>query len=495
MLFDSRGLSRDLAGKSVRGGMTTMTAQGVQFLLQVAGTMVLARLLTPSDYGLIGMVMVVVQFAGMFKDAGLAMATVQRETISHEQISTLFWINVLISGFLGLCVLASAPLVARFYGKPELTAVTAVLSLSFLVTGLTIQHQALLRRHMQFGTLAVIHIATYVANLVVTVLMALAGLRYWALVGGTLVTALSGTLLTLFFCPWMPGRMHKGTGVRSMLKFGGYLTGFNFVNYFSRNADNILIGRYIGADALGLYARAYQLFMLPINQIRGPLNQVAMPVLSSLQGQPERYVKYYGRLVDIMATLTIPSTLYCAIEADFLITVLLGEQWSAVVPVFRILAFAAMIQPITSTKSLVLVSQGFSRKYFYWGVCASVLYVASFVVGLPFGIEGVAASYTIANYVTFLPSLFYCFRRTPVTVSMFLKTLAPPMLAGVLAGALFIPVKCAGRDGGLLSHVLHAGGFLGVYIGMSFCRRSVRQTFSLLLKRLPIISRSLAQDA
>ncbi|HQG49312.1 MAG TPA: oligosaccharide flippase family protein, partial [Sedimentisphaerales bacterium] len=201
MLFDSQHLSRDLAAKSVRGGVTTVTAQGAQFLLHLAGTMVLARLLTPNDYGLIGMVMVVVQFAAMFKDAGLSMATVQRETISHEQISTLFWINLFISGFLGLCVLISAPWVARFYGKPELTSVTAVLSLSFLFTGLTIQHQALLRRHMRFGVLAVIQIASHVGNLIVTVLLALAGWRYWALVGGTLTTALLGTLLTLLFCP------------------------------------------------------------------------------------------------------------------------------------------------------------------------------------------------------------------------------------------------------------------------------------------------------
>lgn len=155
-----------------------MTAQGIQFVLHLAGNIVLARLLMPNDYGLIGMVMVVVQFAGMFTDAGLAMATVQKETISREQISTLFWINVLISTFLGLCVLASAPLVAWFYGKPELMAVTAVLSLSFFITGLAIQHQALLRRHMQFGSVAMIQIVSYVANLAVTIPLALAGWRY-----------------------------------------------------------------------------------------------------------------------------------------------------------------------------------------------------------------------------------------------------------------------------------------------------------------------------
>ena len=231
ILFDSTNLSSDLAGKSVRGGMATMGSQGVCFVLQMASTMVLARLLTPADFGLIAMVTVVVNFATMFKDAGLSMATVQKDKISHEQISTLFWINVLISVVLGLCVLAGSPLVAKFYGKPELTAVTAILSLSFILSGLSIQHATLLRRHMRFGNLAIVQIVSQVITLAVTILLALNGWRYWALVGGSLATALSTVVLTFIFCPWIPGRMQKGTGVRNMLKFGGHLTGFNFINY------------------------------------------------------------------------------------------------------------------------------------------------------------------------------------------------------------------------------------------------------------------------
>ncbi|MBN2133910.1 MAG: lipopolysaccharide biosynthesis protein [Sedimentisphaerales bacterium] len=463
--------------------MTTLTAQVVRFVLQLAGTMVLARLLIPSDYGVIGMVMVVVSFAVMFKDAGLTMATVQRETISHEQISTLFWLNVLISILLTLGVLIGSPVVAWFYGKPELTAITAALSLSFLVSGLSIQHQALLRRHMQFGTLAVIQIASYFANLVVTILLALAGWRYWALVGGTLTTALSGTLLTWMFCPWLPGRMHRGTGVRDMLKFGGHLTGFNFVGYFSRNTDNILIGRFLGADALGLYAKAYQLFMLPIGQIAVPMTQVAVPVLSTLRNQPERYTKYYQRLLDIMASLVMPVTVYCAIEANFLIRVLLGPTWVGAVSVFRILAVAGFIQAIAGTRGLVLLSCGLSRRYFYWGLFNAILCVASFIVGLPFGIEGVAVSYTIANYVILLPSLFFCFFHTPVTVALFMKTLVPSFVISGAAAAGLAYVKWTYSTDTVMAHALYAGVFVVVYGGLAYRRQSIRETLSLILKQ------------
>jgi len=485
-IFESERSSQHLVDKSVRGGMTTMTSQGIQFVLSLVGVTILARLLTPADFGLVGMVTVIIGFARMFKDAGLSTATVQRERIRREQISTLFWLNVLLSLAIGLCIIAVSPLVAWFYGRPELTAVTATLSLSFMLTGLTIQHSALLRRQMRFGTLAVIQIASYVVQLIVTVLLALAGWRYWALVGGSLANAVSGTLLTFSFFAWMPGLPERGAGVRSMLKFGGHVTGFSFVNYFARNADNILIGRFLGADALGLYAKAYGLFMMPIQQIRQPLCHAALPVLSSLQNEPERYLKYYQRLIDILATLTFPLTIYCAIEADFLIGTLLGEQWLAAIPVFRILCIAALIAPIAGTRGLVLTSCGFSGRYFYWGLFNAILIVMAFIVGLAFGIQGVAAAYAVAVYVILIPSLFYCFHKTPVRVSVFLRTLAPPMLVGMVAGGCTLLLKYGVAGDSLLSHVLYAGTFVLVYGGLSSRRSAIRETWRLCMKNLPV---------
>jgi O-antigen/teichoic acid export membrane protein len=485
-IFNSCDLSLNLAQKSVRGGMTTMSAQIIQFVLRALGVVVLARLLTPDDYGLIGMVTVVVGFAELFKDCGLSMATIQKDRISHEQISTLFWINILISVFLGICILTISPLIAAFYRRPELKAVTAALSLSFIISGLMIQHQALLRRHMQFGSLAIIQIISQIITIAVTILLAFLGWRYWALVGGTLAASLSGTLMTLFFCPWIPGRMQKGTGVREMLKFGSHLTGFNFVNYFARNADNVLIGRYIGADALGFYSKAYQLFMMPITQVRWPIVNVVMPVFSSLKGQPERYAKYYQRLVDIMVSVTVPLTIYCVIEADFVILSLLGKQWQAAVPVFRILAIAGLLQSISGTAGMVQVSLGFSERYFKWGVISAILFVSSFIIGIPFGIEGVATAYVIANGVNFFPTLFYCFRKSPVTVTLVLKTVFVPIFISLAAGA------CAGLTRHIIGYdsvgehfMVLAVFVITVFIGYSF-RKSTHETIRMFLENSPL---------
>ncbi|MFA7061062.1 MAG: lipopolysaccharide biosynthesis protein [Pedobacter sp.] len=286
--------------------MKTMGSQVAQFILRITGTVVLARLLTPADYGLFGMVAVVVGFAEMFKDAGLSMATVQKDQISHEQISTLFWVNFMISVGLGLCVFVGSPLIAWFYGKPELASITVALSLSFIISGLTIQHQALLQRHMRFGTLASIQVAAQIISLTVTIIMAYLGWRYWSLVGGALSQALVNSLLTFVYCPWIPGRVQRGTGVRDMLKFGSHLTGFNFVNYFARNADNILIGKFIGADALGIYGRAYQLLMMPITMLSAPLSNVAVPALCRLNEERDRLHKYYLHILYLLSLFAGP---------------------------------------------------------------------------------------------------------------------------------------------------------------------------------------------
>ncbi|MHC4070468.1 MAG: lipopolysaccharide biosynthesis protein [Planctomycetota bacterium] len=481
--FDTEHLKSDLKGRSVRGGTVTVAAQGVRFFLQICSTAVLARLLTPQDYGLITMVTAVTGFVMMFKDMGLSMATVQKANINHAQISTLFWMNVIFSLGLMLVTAALAPAIAWFYNEPRLTWITLVLASAFIFGGFTVQHQALLRRQMRFGSLALIQIISLLVGILTAIIAAFYGMDYWSLVLMQLVTAITSAIAVWVACGWRPGMPVRRSGVRKMLAFGGHLTGFNFVNYFSRNADKILIGKFIGSDALGLYAKAYGLFMMPISQIRTPLNQVAIPVLSSLQNQPERYVKYYQSLIDIMATLTIPLTLYCAIEADFLIQTILGQQWLAAVPVFRILVIAALIQPVASTRGLVLISHGFSGRYFYWGLFHAILVVVSFLVGLPFGIEGVATAYAIANYVILIPSLFYCFQETPVTVSLFMRSLASPAIAGLLAAACVIVAKYVVEGDSLLFHGICLAIFIFIYSGLSMLRESVRETASMILNR------------
>jgi PST family polysaccharide transporter len=476
----------DLAHESVRGGLVTLTSQGVQFLLRTVGMVVLARLLTPSDFGLVAMVAVVVNFVQMFRDAGLSTVTIQRDRISPAQVSTLFWLNVLTSTILGLCILASAPLVSLFYGRPELTTLGAAMSVPVILGGLTIQHQAILRRHLRFGMLACIHMGSLFSSVTVTVLLAWAGWRVWALVAGMLAEALAGVILTFTVCPWLPGGMRRGTGARASLRFGGHLMGFSLANFLSRNGDNLLVGQCLGAESLGLYAKAYQVFMMPISQIRGPLDQVGLPVLSSLRGHPDRYLRYYQRLLDVVASLTLPVTVYCFLESSFLVEQLLGPRWLGAAPVLHILAVAGIIQPLFSTAGLVQLSYGFSRRYMSWGIVGAVCYVSAFLIGIRSGAEGVAMSYTAANYLLFVPTLAYCFRGTPVTLGFFARSVATPL--GCTAAAAMIGVCVSHLGSPETRHIVFLLGYLGALFGVALLRKSFRgligSTVDICLSRL-----------
>jgi len=434
--FDTEHLKSDLKGRSVRGGAITLGAQWARFCIQMASTVVLARLLTPQDFGLIAMVTAVTGFVAMFKDMGLSMATVQRAEINHGQISTLFWINVALSLGIMLVTAALAPVIARLYGEPRLTRITLALAGGIIFGGLTVQHQALLRRQMRFGALAVIDIVSMSAGMLAGIIAALYGLRYWALVIMHIAQPITLVVTVWITCTWRPGLPIRRSGVRKMLAFGGYLTGFSFVNYFARNMDYILIGKFCEVGILGLYTKAYHLLMLPIAQIRNPLNMVAIPALSRLANTTERFRSYFEKLVSFVAILSMPLVVFLAVCAKELILLILGKQWIQAVPLFQILAITAFIQPTGQLWGAAVLSLGNSRKYFILGTINAIVVVVGFSVGISWGSIGVATSYAIATYTALLPTLHYAFARTPLSIGSFFKAIYGPVVASIFMGLI-----------------------------------------------------------
>ena len=433
--FNTEYLKADLKGRSIRGGAVTVFAHVAKFVLRLGSTVVLARLLTPQDFGLIAMVTAITNFALMFKDIGLSAATIQKADINHSQISTLFWINVGFSLLITAAIAALAPAIAWFYGKPQLTIVTIVLAGAFIFGGLTVQHQALLRRQMRFLALGVSEVLGVVVGVTAAIVGACFGAGYWSLVLMHLGISVGTAIGVWIACPWRPGLPKLGTGVRKMLAFGGNVTGFKIVNYFARNLDKILLGKLNGSLALGLYNKAYGLMMLPINQIRAPLNMVALPALSSLQKEPLKFTRYYIKFISIIAFFGMPLMAFLAVCSENVIRLLLGNQWLETVDIFQVLALAAFIQPVASTLGLVLLSLGRSGRYLKWGILNSLIVVASFIVGIRWGAVGVASAYAAANYLALLPSLWYCFRRTPLSIASFIRAIARPTICSIAMAA------------------------------------------------------------
>ncbi|MDO3379728.1 lipopolysaccharide biosynthesis protein [Geoalkalibacter halelectricus] len=433
-IFDTKHLNKDLKKRSLRSGAVTMSSQGAKFVIQIGSTMILARILTPDDYGMMAMVVAITGFAGLFINLGLSTAVVQRAEINHAQVSTLFWINAGIGVLVTLIVASISPFVAWFYKVPELSAIVLALSLNFFINGLGVQHQALLNRQMRFVAIAVIQVVAMLSGIGVAIFAAVKGFGYWSLVFNSLTASVVMVGGGWIASRWRPGLPKRDAGVGEMLRFGSDIVGFNIINYFSRNLDNVLIGRYHGSGALGFYSKAYQLLMMPITNLRDPLNKVAIPTLSRLQNEPMQYRNYYLKLLSILAFLSIPLVTFMFVCSDRIISLVLGSQWIATSNLFKILAVAGLIQTVSGTRGLVLLTSGKSRKYLYLGAAIAVVTCLAFIIGVPWGATGVASAYAISNFLVLYPSLVYSFQGTPVQVRDFFMTIYKPLAAGIGMG-------------------------------------------------------------
>jgi PST family polysaccharide transporter len=484
--FSSDALRLDLKGKTLRGGLATGLAQVCLGAMSLATIPILSRLLHPSDFGLVAMVTVVTGFAAMFVDAGLSMATIQQDKITRQQVTNLFWFAVALGSGIALIVASLSPAIAWFYGEPRLIPITLASAVSFVLSGLTIQHRALLRRALQFRALTTTQVIANAAGHIVAVYWAWQYQSYWALVLRPIVAAGLQAIGSWWACPWRPSWPRRETGVRKLAYFGFNLTAVNMITYFTRNADNMLIGWYWGASPLGFYDRAYRLLMLPINQINFPIASVAVPALSRLQNEPAKYLRAYESLVGKLIYASGTLIGFMIVTPDWIIEVLLGRQWLESVSIFQWLAVVSVRQMFAITTVWLFISQGRSREYLYWGIIGTAITVGSFVVGLPYGPLGVARAYAIIPTFLAVPIIFWMVgQRGPVTTSylwkLYLFALQVPLtVAAVTALARWIIQPASTVLGLLLLAPLALGTSLALMLATSFGRQQLRQSIEML---------------
>ena len=405
--FATNHLLSGIKGRTISSSMVTFAAQGAQAVLQVGSIVVLARLLTPVDFGLLGMVLYITGFLRVFNDAGLSTATVQREGITEAQVSNLFWTNVALGGLATGLLAAAAPLVAWFYKEPRLVAVTLAVSITFLLTGATVQHLALLKRQMRFGAIAVIQTIAMAMGVVVATLMAWLGCGYWSLVGMQVAPPLLTFVLTWTTSRWRPHLPQRGHGMGELLGFGANLTASSFLWSLAKGSDAMLIGKVYGAASLGLYTRAASLFQRPVELFIDPLNYVIVPTLSRLQSHPERYHRTYMRVFELVAVVSFLLSGLLLALAKPMTLVLLGAKWGEAASISASLTLVAMYHPIACANGWLLTSQCRGREALILSIISSVAAVISFLIGLRFGPVGVALCYSISCLLVRLPVAFY----------------------------------------------------------------------------------------
>jgi len=409
-------LLANLKGRTISSGFVTVLSQGVQFALSLVSVVILARLLMPHDFGLVAMVLTITGFLRIFNDAGLSTATIQREGITHAQVSNLFWINIALGGAISLFLAALSPAIAWFYREPRLVNVTLALCGTFLLTSSAVQHLALLKRQMRFQVVAVVEIISAVAGLLVGVIMAMRQYGYWSLVGMQLAAPMVSCLLAWSFSHWRPQLPKRRSGTRSLIHFGANLTASTFLYSLARGSDGLLIGRVYGPAPLGLYNRASVLLMRPVQQFIGPIEAVFVPMLSRLQTQPDRYRRTVLQAYEAVAVGSFLFTGLLLGLAHPLTVAVLGEKWAQAAPIFASLTLAALCSPVCSVATWLLTSQGRGRDFLVLSSITSSLTIVFFLIGLPFGPIGVAASFSAYSVLVNLPIVYHIAgREGPVT--------------------------------------------------------------------------------
>jgi PST family polysaccharide transporter len=436
--FNTETLKGNMKQRAIQGGMITSASQGFLFLLGLASTIILARMLIPEHFGLIGMVTALTVIIERFEDLGLGDAIVQRKDITHEQVSTLFWLNLGVCASLTIALATSAQAIAWFYNDQRLVWITIAFASNFVCSGLSIQHQALIRRRMRFDQFALIKVISALFGLFIGIILAWQGFGYWALVWKELSRSILSTILAWSFCPWRPGLPVRNSGVKSMLRFGGAVTGYRILYSLSNHLDFILIGKFCGAVPVGLYSRAKQLTASPVGQLLEPMRYVALPTLSPLQNDPIKYRNYFEKMLAVLSFLYMPLVVYIGVYSQPIVYIALGSQWMDVVPLFRLLAVSIFMIPIIVLLGMVMLSSGETKRYFLWGLVTNILTITAFAVGIQWGVIGVAVSWPIATTVNLIFSLFFALKGSPITIGGTLRNIYRPTIASAIMGLVLI---------------------------------------------------------
>lgn len=390
---------RDLKSKTLAALSWSGIAQLARQSLGIVVSVILARLLNPRDFGLIGMAMVFVSFAQIFSDLGLGSALIQKVRLEQRHLDSIFWINIIVGIILTGVTFAVAPVIAFFYREPVLKPLIMSTAFIFLIGSFKETQSALLIKEMRFKELAVIETASSLIGGAVGITMVLIGFGVWSLVIQVLVFKIISVIITWKFCSWRPGLFLDLRAVKDLLGFGLNLLGFDVLNYWMRNLDNLLIGRFIGSAGLGIYSRAYNIMLWPINQLSGVISRVMFPTLSILQDNLEKVRKVYLQINRMIAFITFPLMIGVFVLAKPFVLGIFGQKWQELVPVLRILSLNGIMQSVGTTVGLIYNSQGRTDLQFKWGIFAGIIIACSFFVGLHWGIIGVATAYTLSCYL------------------------------------------------------------------------------------------------
>lgn len=466
--FEEHKQSADLGRSSAHSGAILIAARGLSVFVQGVATIILARLLGPHDFGLVAIAFALVGFTPFLVDLGTTDACAQRKCITRGEISSLFWINATIGIALALLIAGGSNFIASIFSEPALVGITCSLSLTVVLTSLSLQHVALMRRVMQFRRIAMIDVASNVIGSAVAIAMALAGWGYWALAARPIVAAGATVVGVWVSCRWVPGWPRITAGVKEMVTFGLGITGFAMTDYGVRSMDRIVLGYVFGAGPLGYFQNAFLLYSNLLGVLTEPLHNIAVSGLSKLRDNLVEFKRSWAAALSALSFFSAGAFSVLAVTGQDIVVMLLGQKWAPAGPLLCIFAFRGIAQSVERSLGWLHVVAGRTDRWMRWGFFSGICQLLALIAGLPFGPLGVATAYAVVVFGLFIPALIYAGQPVGIGRRDVISAVGPQTFGAIVAVAAGLLVQqLALVDVAQLIRFAISGSIcLAVYVGV-----------------------------
>lgn len=458
--FEDHSESKDLGRRALRGGVVSLAMQYGNGVLQIFSAIILARLLTPADFGLAAIVVVLTSFAPFLIDFGFGDAIIQRSKITRGQVNSLFWLSSGIGLAVAVFVAACSPLIAWAYDEPRLEPIALCMAITFVLGGLSNQHLALIRRSMQFGRIANIQLLSTLAGIATAIVIAICGFGYWALVMRPIVSALCIAFGAWFGCPWRPSFPSFDSEVKPMVRFGLHVMGFSVTATMAKAVDRIALGLFYRPEQVGYYQNATALYENSIFSAIIQLHIVGSTALSKLQSDAAALRQKYEAALSTLAFFIMPASAILSVVSHDVTVILLGEKWRIAGSLLGIMALRGIFQAVEGSQGWLHLSIGRADRWRNWGFVTAAVQVGAVLAGLPFGAKGIAVATVVASLLLALPSINYAGRPIGIGSTLVIRAVGPQLIGAVsIAAAGWWLQTTALTEYSSFTRILLSGGF------------------------------------